>query len=184
MKKIFFIRHCLATGQHKDAPLTQKGVKQSYRLAQFFNEQRFPIERIISSPYLRTIDTIKPYAEIQGIKIEIDPRLEERILSAEPLDDWFEMLAYSFTNKDFKLPGGESSAEAMQRALGVLETIFQDQNNDHVVCVSHGNLLALIFNYYDQHFGFQGWKQLQYPDLFVMTYTDRVQSIENIELKI
>lgn len=184
MKKIFFVRHCLATGQHKDAPLTQKGVKQSYQLAQFFSEQRFPIDRIISSPYLRAIDTIKPYAEQQGIAIELDHRLEERILSGDPIDDWFEMLAYSFVNKEFKLPGGESSHEATQRGLGVLATIFQDQDHDHIICVSHGNLIALIIHYYDQQFGFDGWRRLQYPDLFMMTYTDRVQSIKHIELEI
>src|SRR5690625_4660757 len=127
LKKIFLVRHCSATGQHKDSPLTHKGIKQAYLLANFFHDQNIPIDKIISSPYLRAIESIKPYAQKQQIKIEIDERLKERVLSAEPLDDWFEVLQYSFINTNFKLPGGESSNDAVQRALEVLQAIYHDE---------------------------------------------------------
>src|SRR5690625_6007216 len=87
MKKIYFVRHCSADGQHKDSPLTIEGTRQAQLLSIFLTENDIPIDRIISSPYLRAVESIKPYAEKHGIDIEVDERLHERVLSNEPVDE-------------------------------------------------------------------------------------------------
>jgi len=101
LKKIYFVRHCSAYGQHKDSPLTKDGIMQSQLLADFFQEQNMTFNQIISSPYLRAVESIKPFAEKMGITIEIDNRLEERILSDEPIEDWLEELEYSFNDYEY-----------------------------------------------------------------------------------
>lgn len=180
MKKIYFVRHCSAQGQHKDSPLTYKGIEQAERLAKFFQNENILFDRIISSPYLRAIESIKPYAKEQKVKIEIDDRLKERILSEEPIDDWLEILEQTFENYDFKLSGGESSNEAVQRALELLHEIYYDEKHANIAVITHGNLLALILNHYDKQFGFRSWKELQNPDLFLLEFKDNFKSIKRL----
>src|SRR5699024_6472975 len=96
MKNIYLIRHCTAAGQHPDSPLTRDGLRQAVQLKDFFISQNIDCDRIISSPYLRAIDSIRPYAEQIGLPIDVDERLKERILSDRPIDDWLDVLEQSF----------------------------------------------------------------------------------------
>ncbi|OLP63372.1 hypothetical protein BACPU_33010 [Bacillus pumilus] len=64
MKTYYFVRHCQANGQSKDATLTQQGIVQSHTLAQFFSG--IHIHQIISSPYKRAIQTTCSYKTTEG----------------------------------------------------------------------------------------------------------------------
>lgn len=180
MKKIYCIRHCSATGQHKDSPLTTEGTRQAQLMSMYLNEQKFPIDKIISSPYLRAVESIKPYAETNNLEIEIDTQLHERVLSIEPLDDWLHELEHSFQNPNYRLPGGESGNDAIQRANHILDDIFKNDDDTHVILVTHGNLLTLLLSQYDPSFNFEKWKQLKNPDVFLINYDQGVQSIEHL----
>jgi phosphohistidine phosphatase SixA len=48
---LYLVRHCQATGQEPDAPLTQLGQQQALVLADWLGEAQ--IERIVSSPFVR-----------------------------------------------------------------------------------------------------------------------------------
>ncbi|UJL48048.1 histidine phosphatase family protein [Virgibacillus sp. NKC19-16] len=170
MKNIYFIRHCSADGQHKDSPLTTIGMRQAHLISNFFSDQDIKIDKIISSPYLRAIESIKPFSEKTLTEIEIDERLKERILSVEPIDDWIEVLEQSFNDQHFALPGGESALDAVQRVNKVFESIYGNDNVKNAVIVSHGNLMALFLRQYDRDFGFKKWKELQSPDIYLIKY--------------
>lgn len=176
MKNIYLIRHCSADGQHKDSPLTIEGMRQAQLLSIFLSDQNFPIDKIYSSPYLRAIDSIKPYSQKSNIEIEIDERLRERVLSNEPIDDWLEVLEQSFADHHYKLPGGESASEALQRVNPLLQSIFHSEHTN-IVVVTHGNLFALILNQFDENFGFNEWKELKNPDVYLIKYKQDVKSI-------
>ncbi|MBP1967926.1 2,3-bisphosphoglycerate-dependent phosphoglycerate mutase [Virgibacillus natechei] len=178
MKKIYFVRHCSADGQHKDSPLTTIGMRQAHLLSNFFSKENIAIDKIISSPYLRAIESIKPFATKSSSEIEIDDRLSERILSDEPIDDWIEVLEQSFNDHNFALPGGESAKDAIQRANTVLESIYSDDNIKNVIIVSHGNIMALLLQQYDGNFGFEKWKELQNPDIYLINYNTDTSTIE------
>ncbi|SER11585.1 2,3-bisphosphoglycerate-dependent phosphoglycerate mutase [Gracilibacillus ureilyticus] len=180
MKRILLIRHCDATGQHKDSPLSKEGNVQAYELAKVVKQLSFPVDRIISSPYLRAKETIRPLASELEIEIEIDDRLKERTLSDEPIDDWFEILEESFHNYQFKLPGGESSKEAFNRANTVLEECLSNDQYDSTIIVTHGNLLALMLEKFQVDFGFHGWKALTNPDIFLVQRVGGEEVIERI----
>src|SRR5690606_39892183 len=60
-KNIFVVRHCKAAGQHPEAKLTRQGINQALSLVSFFSN--YDIDRIISSPYTRAIQSITPYGE-------------------------------------------------------------------------------------------------------------------------
>lgn len=180
MKKLYLIRHCSADGQHKDSPLTNEGIRQAHLLSVFLKDKNIDADRIISSPYLRAIESIKPYAENNNMEVSVDDRLKERILSEDPIDDWLEVLEQSFTDLNFNLPGGESGNDAIQRAQAVIENMHKDNKATNVIIVSHGNLIALLLNQYKPGFGFDGWKKLRNPDIYLIDFEVNDQSVESL----
>jgi 2,3-bisphosphoglycerate-dependent phosphoglycerate mutase len=165
LKKIYLIRHCEAEGQQAEAQLTDNGLNQASNLAEFFSD--IQIDRIISSPYTRAIQSIKPLAEHLNIEIEKDHQLTERVLSTKNLPDWFEKLRTSFDNLELKFEGGESSQEAMNRIAEVVEEVFNNETNNSII-VTHGNLMALLLKYYNHDFGFEEWQNLSNPDVYLL----------------
>jgi len=106
-KQIYLIRHCQAEGQDPDAPLTEKGKKDAEKLADFLEDKG--IEAIVSSPYLRAVQTATPLAKRLSLEIQTDKRFSERVLSTEDLPDWLDCLKRTFADFDLKFSGGESS---------------------------------------------------------------------------
>ncbi|RXI98612.1 histidine phosphatase family protein [Anaerobacillus alkaliphilus] len=164
-KKIYLIRHCAAEGQASEAKLTKEGEIQAEELAQFFKDMR--VDRIISSPFQRALQTIQPLAAIRDIQIEMDDRLAERILSSENLVDWQSKLMETFSDLDLTFPGGESSRDAIKRIVSVVEDIFLSEEENTII-VTHGNLLSLFLHHIDETFGFDEWKALSNPDVFLV----------------
>lgn len=168
MKRILLVLHCEATGQHIDSPLSNKGNEQAYKLARKLEKLSFSIDQIISSPYLRAEESIKPFAVRQNIPIKIDERLKERLLSEDPIDDWMDILEESFQNFHFRLPGGESSNDAYERADQVLTESLNDESHNHILMVTHSNLLALMLQKFHIDVGFKEWKMMTHPDVFLI----------------
>jgi len=175
MKKIYLVRHCKAGGQDPSAELTDEGIEQAELLSDFFSDKG--IEVIISSPYTRAVSTIRPLSDKRMIKIQIDHRLSERVLSSEDLPDWMERLNDTFSDLDLKLTGGESSREAMIRGAAVITELFHRPENNFIV-VTHGNLMTLMLKHYDHRFGFGEWKSLTNPDVYELCKSDSADHIE------
>ncbi|WP_280771601.1 histidine phosphatase family protein [Salipaludibacillus daqingensis] len=177
MKSIYVIRHCEAEGQPPEAALTEKGFKQAIELATFFNNVK--IERIISSPYKRAIQTIQPLAKQLNVEIEINSQLKERVLSADHLPDWFEKLRTTFEDFDLKFKGGESSQEAVIRIMEVIENVF-NSDFESTTIVTHGNLMSLLLNNYNQEFGFDEWSKLSNPDVYLIKLNNNEITLERV----
>ncbi len=162
---LILVRHCQATGQQPDARLTETGHQQARSLAHFLSD--YPIDHITTSEYLRARQSIEPYASQSDLTIHTDARLNERTLSAEPLDNWQEIVRDSFQEKDIRAPGGETANEVLRRAWDALNAIF-DADYAMPLVVTHGNLMALVLHSLESTFGFQGWKSLTNPDVFML----------------
>lgn len=169
MTEIYIIRHCAATGQEPDAELTETGRAQAVELGGFLSESG--IERIVSSPYARAVQSIGPLAQALAIEIETDERLKERVLSSGNLPDWFERLKNTFDDHELVLEGGESSKQALARISQVVEEL-ENSGCQTAAIVTHGNIMALLLSQYVEGFGFEGWRALSNPDVFVLTGTD------------
>lgn len=167
MKQIYLIRHCEAEGQPAEALLTEAGNNQAIQLAEFLSP--YKIDRIISSPFKRAIQSIQPLARQKNIEVESNSRLSERVLSSENLPDWFEKLRATFEEMELKFEGGESSQEAMNRIVEVVEAVFNSEAKNSII-VTHGNLMALLLKHYNDEFGFNDWINLSNPDVFQLTY--------------
>jgi 8-oxo-dGTP diphosphatase len=72
---IHLLRHAAAgdsnkwTKDDRIRPLTKKGVRQAAAIAESLKDR--DIERIISSPYQRCVETVEPLAKMIGTKVEI-----------------------------------------------------------------------------------------------------------------
>lgn len=176
-KHVYVIRHCEAKGQSSAASLTEQGFYQATVLTDFFADKK--IDRIITSPFLRAIQTIEPLSTRKNINIEIDERLSERILSTSDLPYWCEKLRATFTDMELKLEGGESSNEAMERIVNVVEETFKSES-EHTIIVSHGNIMTLLLKNYNSDVDFQFWTRLSNPDVFQLIVKDHEVMIERI----
>jgi len=173
MKTIYLVRHCAATGQSPDAELSSLGFQQANDLILLFDN--IEVENIISSPFLRAQDSIKPTAQEKNLTIQLEERLAERTLSTSDLPNWLELLEQTFMDINLKLTGGESSREATARAI---EVVNEAPNNS--VLVTHGNLMSLILKYYDDTFGFHQWKSLSNPDVYSLMIENEEASTSRI----
>jgi len=78
---IAFVRHAHAgsrsawTEDDRDRPLSEKGRAQAKSLVSLLHSSS--VTALISSPYLRCIQTLEPLAEASGIPVTLDDRLAE-----------------------------------------------------------------------------------------------------------
>lgn len=177
MKTIYLVRHCKASGQETEAPLTEEGRQQALELASFFSG--IEINKIVSSPYLRALQTIEPLAVRLGLEIQQDTRLGERVLSSGYLSNWLELLKATFEDPDLVLEGGESSREAMLRAKAVVNELLE-ASGDGIILVSHGNLTALLLKAFDDGFGFTDWEAMTNPDVYKITIDEEQADIRRV----
>jgi 2,3-bisphosphoglycerate-dependent phosphoglycerate mutase len=167
MARVLLVRHCESSGPAPDAPLTPTGLAQADALADFLASH--PIERVVSSPYLRARQTIAPFAARAGLEVEIDARWAERRLSAAPIPEWREVVRRSFDDLDHRAPGGESGRETQARGRAALDALLA-AHEPLVATVSHGQLLSLLLHSIDARFGYAGWESLSFPDVLVVAH--------------
>jgi len=176
MDELFLVRHCESTGQAPDAPLTAAGLAQARALASAL--PRRCVDRIICSPYTRAIQSITPFAERNGLSIEIDDRLKERSLNIPDGVDWRKALEASFDDLDLVYKGGESSRAAMQRAVAVINDMT---GASKAMIVTHGNLMTLLLKSFDTTVGFAHWSRLTNPDVYRITFSASGPAARRIE---
>ena len=176
-KIIYLIRHCQATGQAADAPLTSEGIDQAETLAEFLLEAQ--IGQIVSSPFARAIESINPLSIRLNIEIKLDERLIEAALSTIDYSDWLDKLRETFSDFELSFEGGESSCAATNRAIAALNDALVLET-DSIVVVTHGRLLTLILKHFDSKYGFEEWQNLTTPDVFRIVIKENESQVNRI----
>ncbi len=89
---IFLVRHAHAgkrsewEGDDKTRPISARGVVQTEAVTSLL--ARRPVTRVVSSPYVRCVQTVEPLAAAAGLSVEVDERLAE----GADLDAAFDLL--------------------------------------------------------------------------------------------
>jgi phosphohistidine phosphatase SixA len=90
---VYLVRHAVALsrkawqGDDDDLrPLTPKGQRQAVGVAELLHEA--PIRRVLSSPAVRCVETVRPLAEKLGVRVETTEVLQE----GAPLEKASELL--------------------------------------------------------------------------------------------
>ncbi len=183
MKILFLIRHGKASleGSERERGLTEEGHQHAKQITNILKNLSPKINKIYSSPLNRAILTIKPLSEYLEMKINEMEDLKEKITgdtSGKNLNDLKQKMWDDF---DAKLPGGESSSEATNRALSALNSIVsQLEEGENAAVQCHGTLIALILHHFDNNFGFKEWKNMSMPDIYKISYNDHDAIVEHI----
>ena len=158
--KVYLIRHGETFGNvknvtqgHSATRLTEKGIKQSEKIAEFFKD--IPLARIYCSPLFRARQTAKrilkhhppsrlvnwqEFVEINSGELEGLSRKKQRELFPE-------MRQTQMTSKrlDWRPPNGESIRELYQRVIkGFDKMIKLHKPGENILVVSHGGVLLCL----------------------------------------
>jgi|TARA_B110000495_G_C22985506_1_gene579769 2,3-bisphosphoglycerate-dependent phosphoglycerate mutase len=183
MNELYLIRHGKASldGSERDRGLTEEGHEQAIQIMDIFKNFNQKITKIYSSPLNRAILTITPLSNYLNLEIHVVEDLKEKITgdtSGKNLNDEKQKM---WTDFDSKLPGGESSKEATDRAVNALNVMANElENNEHAVVQCHGTLIGLILHHFDSTFGFSDWKKMTMPDIYKLVYDNNTVVIEHI----
>ncbi|MFD0868495.1 Phosphoglyceromutase [Chlamydia abortus] len=183
---IYMVRHAKAPyifGQEQTRGLSEEGLAAARKVADILAEVE--VDYIISSNYRRAVQTVQNLAERKGLPvIEFDQLRERAIIGLEYEAEWEDLLKAiekSFADPDFALEGGESTREAQQRAIPVIEELLNDHRGQNIVVGTHGNIMTIIMNYYNKEFGFDFWRSISMPDIYKLTFTgNRLESVERV----
>jgi 8-oxo-dGTP diphosphatase len=89
---VFLVRHAKAgdrstwEGDDRQRPLTRRGHRQAEHLGDYLEPEQF--EQIVTSPYVRCIETVVPLASLRSMSIEVTDALGE----GASLDDAFSLV--------------------------------------------------------------------------------------------
>ena len=165
MVHIYLVRHAHAAWTpDENRPLSPRGIRDCEQITTAL--YRFPIDTIYASPYRRAAQTVEAFAEQAGLPIRILDDLCERRLADGPVDDFEAVIHTLWANPDFAHPGGESNFTAQVRGVAAIKLLCARHPQGHVVVATHGNLMALILQYFDPSLGYAFWKGLRMPDLY------------------
>ena len=81
LRRLYLVRHAHAgdrtrwSGDDDLRPLSDKGRRQAERLVQLLAGE--PVDRVLSSPSVRCVETVEPLARERSLKVEIERFLHE-----------------------------------------------------------------------------------------------------------
>ncbi len=156
--KIYILRHEDRTQDCSFfAPLTKTGLENSINLVKYLEKEN--INKIYCSPFIRTLQTIDPYAKKHNIKINIEYGLSEihneEIIAKKAVGISLpEYIAKSFNyNPEYKtlikptdIIYPEKNKHAQTRIKRILRNIIEDNlKSDHnIILVSHQTLCNAV----------------------------------------
>ena len=134
-----------------DIGLNDAGRWQARRLARALAEERF--DAVYASDLQRAADTARALAEHNGLALRTDAGLRERGFGEFEGLTWAEVeqqhpeasRRWREREAAFGPPGGETLALFYERAVGALAAIAARHRSQHIVVVTHGGVLDVLY---------------------------------------
>jgi len=171
---VYLIRHAqshpTAGIEHADWPLSERGRAQADELAGLL--MSLGLERIVSSPFTRCLQTIGPFASRADLRIEVRDGLRERYLGIDLDGDFPAIWRRSWEDLDFALPGCETSRDAQRRFVDTIDRILAESEGKTVGICAHGNVIGLFLHFLDERNGRETAERLTNPDVLRFTVDD------------
>jgi len=161
MTTILLIRHAeneyvakgRLAGRLADVHLNDRGRQQAEVLAQALGKA--PIKAVYSSPIERCMETAQPLATALGkdvisqnglLEVDFGAWQDKTLKQLRRRKLWKVVQA---NPSRMRFPDGETFANAQQRIVQTLETLFhQHSPKDLIACFSHSDLIKLALSYY------------------------------------
>ena len=167
---IYFVRHAHSTYTPDELgrPLSLEGLKDVSRISNILEKEE--IEVVLSSPYKRAIQTVEGIAKVIGKNVIIEDDFKERKLSGKTVEDFNSAITKVWENPNFSWEGGESNHTAQKRGVHAMLKVLKKYENKNIAVGTHGNIMVLMMNYFDEKYGFNFWKELDMPDVYKLTF--------------
>lgn len=154
---VYFVRHAQSDNTVKEdsiRPLTAKGLEDAKKVTSTLKDRK--ITAIYSSPYQRTIHTVKDLADVLGQDIVMKDDFRERKVGAW-VEDFKEFTRNQWQDFHYKLDDGESLREVQERNISALFDVIRENEGNRIVIGTHGTALSTVLNYFDPGFGYDGY---------------------------
>ena len=167
---LYFVRHAPSsyTLDEIGRPLSERGFSDAKMVTELLSKVK--IDCVVSSPYKRAIQTVEGIAKSLNQKIVIEENLKERLLSKKPVEDFNLVISEVWNDFNLSWDGGESNITAQTRGIDTTKKILKDYSGKNVVIGTHGNIMVLIMNYFDQKYDYNFWTELAMPDIYQLTF--------------
>lgn len=186
MTNVYFVRHATPNyGNHDDLTreLTAQGLKDRELVTSFLLNKEIGV--VFSSPYKRAIDTIKQFADIRQMEINLVEDFRERKIGNAWIGNFDSFCKKQWEDFNFKHQGGESLGEVQKRNIYALNRILQTYADKNIVIGSHGTALSTIINYYDPSFGCEEFYRIKDLMPFIVKFAfDKKRCIKIEKYKI
>lgn len=173
MTKLILVRHGTTICNEKgvlsgltDSKLSENGKLQANRLAEFLKDKK--IDKIYTTPFSRTKETVRELAKMKNIQIEESDLLNEinfgdfEGLSFKKIEEDYpkefeKMIEEGF---EYKYPSGESLIDTFHRVANQIQVILEKNKNKSILICSHGGTIRNIISYllcndYKYHWNFR-----------------------------
>jgi 2,3-bisphosphoglycerate-dependent phosphoglycerate mutase len=165
MTTIYLVRHAHSDWtEDENRPLSERGLEDAGRVSEFLGE--LSLTAIYSSPALRARQTVAPLASRIGLSVQEIDDLQERVLGRWAGDDFEAAVRMTCDDLTFSHPDGETNQAAQARGVAIVQGIVSQHEGEQIVIASHGNLLALVLQHFDQTIGFYFWQSMTMPDIY------------------
>jgi len=174
---VYMVRHGESPkeGNDRTRGLTEKGYLDVHRVTDILKDER--IDVVVSSPYIRSILTVKKLAQHIGQEVLVFEDLKERIFSSEDRrladKELGTILEESFFDSKFSLEGGESNADCQKRAIKVLKELLDTFRDKKVVIGTHGAVMTLMMGYFDSTYDLNFLHSTTKPDIYRMEFHEQ-----------
>ncbi|WMC92539.1 histidine phosphatase family protein [Kineothrix sp. MB12-C1] len=183
MTGVYFVRHAEPNYMnHNDElrELTEKGLSDRKLVTDFLKDKS--IDVVLSSPYKRSIDTVKDFADKYGHQVVTVSDFRERKIDSVWIDDFTAFCQRQWIDFDYKLTDGETLREVQARNINALKWVLKEYRNKNIVVGSHGTALSTIINYYDASFGYSSFNNIKGLMPWIVKFTFEEDSLQSIEI--
>ena len=159
MTRVYFVRHAEPDKMVKDdrnRPLTKSGIASTALVTDILKDKAIDIA--ISSPYKRSFDTIKPFADFMGLQIRVDERFRER--GGGMPGQGLRKNPERWKSEDWKKEWGESIADVKKRNVEALLDVLDKYEGHNIVVGTHGTALSTILDFLSPQYGYDDFLRM------------------------
>jgi len=179
---IYFVRHAEPDySVHDDAtrPLTPKGELAAIAVAGYFEDKE--IDAVLSSPYKRAVDTIKPFAINSNLEVKLVYDFRERKIDSCWIEDFKGFTQRQWSDFNYKLSDGESLSEVQTRNVAALTEMLDEFAGKNVIIGSHGTALSTIINHFNPSFSYAEFEKIRAKMPWIVKFTFQNKTLMALE---
>ncbi|MFE8699720.1 histidine phosphatase family protein [Cytobacillus sp. FJAT-54145] len=173
---IYFVRHGESPkeGDERTRKLTEKGILDAQRITSILiNEE---VDTVVSSPYLRAIQTVEKVAQHIGKEVLVMEDLKERIFTSKNHrisdKELIPLLERSFSEPNYALDGGESNADCQKRAIRSIKELLENYRGKRIAIGTHGAVMTLAMQHFDSRYDLNFLHSTSKPDIYRMKFKE------------